>query len=151
MLFFELSLHTIEVGGKAVKTPGRGFVLTRFLLPFHRLEKEESVRLEDRKLSIQLENLFPLPQEYEVIRSARYGRNIHNPGLRSPGLERTKESRPHENDIQGSILRSDGIEPAFRNSPQQYHMIPKKGTNRNLASGSTTGYRQTPSPHEQAL
>jgi hypothetical protein len=38
----------IDVGAWAVKTPGRGFVLTRFLLPFHRLEKEEPVRLEDR-------------------------------------------------------------------------------------------------------
>jgi len=36
-------------GAPAVKTPGRGFVLTRFLLPFHRLEKEEPVRLEDTK------------------------------------------------------------------------------------------------------
>jgi hypothetical protein len=52
MVFFGLSFHTIGTGGKAVKTPGRGIVLTRFLLPFHRLEKEEPVRLEDRKLSI---------------------------------------------------------------------------------------------------
>jgi hypothetical protein len=55
-----LSFHPIEAGGKAVKTPGGGFVLTRFLLPFHRLEKEEPVRLEDRKLSIQIEHLFSL-------------------------------------------------------------------------------------------
>ncbi|MFA5327857.1 MAG: hypothetical protein WC384_08715, partial [Prolixibacteraceae bacterium] len=34
-----------------VKTSGRGFVLTRFLLPFHRLEKEEPVRLEDKNRS----------------------------------------------------------------------------------------------------
>jgi hypothetical protein len=67
MVFFGLSFHTIEAGGQAVKTPGGGFVLTRFLLPFHRLEKEEPVRLEDRKLSIQIEHLFSLTQEYEVI------------------------------------------------------------------------------------
>jgi hypothetical protein len=38
----------MKVSVWAVKTPGRGFVLTRFLLPFHRLEKEEPVRLEDK-------------------------------------------------------------------------------------------------------
>ena len=38
-----------EAGAWAVKTPGGGFVLTRFLLPFHRLEKEEPVRLEDKR------------------------------------------------------------------------------------------------------
>ncbi len=37
-----------QSGARAVKTPGRGFVLTRFLLPFYRLEKEEPVRLKDR-------------------------------------------------------------------------------------------------------
>ena len=37
-----------QSGAEAVKTPGGGFVLTRFLLPFHRLEKEEPVRLKDR-------------------------------------------------------------------------------------------------------
>jgi len=37
-----------QSGAGAVKTPGRGFVLTRFLLPFHQLEKEEPVRLKDR-------------------------------------------------------------------------------------------------------
>ncbi len=37
-----------QSGAGAVKTPGGGFVLTRFLLPFHRLEKEETVRLKDR-------------------------------------------------------------------------------------------------------
>ena len=37
----------IQASVWAVKTPGGGFVLTRFLLPFHRLEKEEPVRLED--------------------------------------------------------------------------------------------------------
>jgi len=41
-------------GAWGVKTPGRGFVLTRFLLPFHRLEKEEPVRLEDEKKSFYL-------------------------------------------------------------------------------------------------
>ena len=40
----------IEASARAVKTPGRGFVLTRFLLPFHRLEKEEPVRLEDKNI-----------------------------------------------------------------------------------------------------
>jgi hypothetical protein len=68
MVFFGLSFHPIEAGGWAVKTPGGGFVLTRFLLPFHRLEKEEPVRLEDRKLSIQIEHLFSLPKKYELIR-----------------------------------------------------------------------------------
>jgi hypothetical protein len=62
MGFFGLSFHTIEAGGQAVKTPGEGFVLTRFLLPFHRLEKEEPVRLEDRILSIQTEHHFSLPK-----------------------------------------------------------------------------------------
>ncbi len=41
-------------GVQAAKTPGRGFVLTRFLLPFHRLEKEEPVRFEDIKRKDQL-------------------------------------------------------------------------------------------------
>ena len=40
---------TIEASAEAVKTPGRGFVLTRFLLPFHRMEKEEPVLLEDKR------------------------------------------------------------------------------------------------------
>ena len=40
----------IEASARAVKTPGGGFVLTRFLLPFHRLEKEEPVRLEDKNI-----------------------------------------------------------------------------------------------------
>ena len=62
MGFFGLSFHTIEAGGQAVKTPGGGFVLTRFLLPFHRLEKEEPVRLEDGILSIQTEHHFSLPK-----------------------------------------------------------------------------------------
>ena len=39
-----------EASARAVKTPGRGSVLTRFLLPFHRMEKEEPVRLEDKKV-----------------------------------------------------------------------------------------------------
>jgi hypothetical protein len=43
----------IEASVQAVKTPGRGFVLTRFLLPFHRLEKEEPVRLEDKTILVQ--------------------------------------------------------------------------------------------------
>ena len=34
MVFFGLSFHTIEAGGKAVKTPGRGIVLTRFCFLF---------------------------------------------------------------------------------------------------------------------
>ncbi len=38
-----------EVDGWGVKMPGGGFILTRFLLPFHRLEKEEQVRLEDER------------------------------------------------------------------------------------------------------
>ncbi len=42
----------IGASGWAVKTPGGGFVLTRFLLPFHRMEKEEPVRLEDKNTSI---------------------------------------------------------------------------------------------------
>ena len=37
-----------QSGAGAVKTPGGGFVLTRFLLPFHRMEKEEPVRLKDK-------------------------------------------------------------------------------------------------------
>ncbi len=37
-----------QSGAGAVKTPGGGFVLTRFLLPFHRLEKEGPVRPKDR-------------------------------------------------------------------------------------------------------
>jgi hypothetical protein len=45
---FEFTLF--EAGARAVKTPGRGFVLTRFLLSFHRLEKKEPVRLEDKNL-----------------------------------------------------------------------------------------------------
>ena len=53
MAFFGLSPHTIEAGGQAVKTHGGGIVLTRFLLPFHRLEKEEPVRLEDRNSIVQ--------------------------------------------------------------------------------------------------
>jgi len=44
-------------GAWAVKTPGRGFVLTRFLLPFHRLEKEEPVRLEDKKKALSTEGV----------------------------------------------------------------------------------------------
>jgi hypothetical protein len=49
-----------EAGAWAAKTPGGGFVLTRFLLPFHRLEKEEPVRLENKTILVRNTNdLFP--------------------------------------------------------------------------------------------
>jgi len=35
LVSFGLSFASIEASGQAVKTPGGGFVLTRFLLPFH--------------------------------------------------------------------------------------------------------------------
>ena len=57
----ELAFNLFEAGAWAVKTPGGGFVLTRFLLLFHRMEKEEPVRLEDKRLRnlIHTDDLFP--------------------------------------------------------------------------------------------
>jgi len=49
-LAYKFAFTLLEASARAVKTPGRGFVLTRFLLPFHRMEKEEPVRLEDKKV-----------------------------------------------------------------------------------------------------
>jgi len=34
---------SIEASGQAVKTPGRGFVLTRFLLPFHPCPRQAGI------------------------------------------------------------------------------------------------------------
>ena len=33
--------EVLQSGARAVKSPGRGFDLTRFLHPFHQLEKDE--------------------------------------------------------------------------------------------------------------
>jgi hypothetical protein len=52
IIFFKFVLMNLEASAGGVKTPGGGFVLTRFLLPFHRMEKEEPVRLEDKKIWI---------------------------------------------------------------------------------------------------
>ena len=46
---FEMRIRWIEASVWGVKTAGRGFVLTRFLFPFHRLEKERPIRPEDKK------------------------------------------------------------------------------------------------------
>ena len=62
----QFAFALFEESAWAVKTPGGGFVLTRFLLPFHRLEKEEPVRLEDKKIEYK-SIIFFFPQEYEVI------------------------------------------------------------------------------------
>ena len=57
IIFFKFALMNLEASAWAVKTPGGGFVLTRFLLPFHRLEKEEPVRLEDKKIWIRTNHI----------------------------------------------------------------------------------------------
>ncbi|MFA5326399.1 MAG: hypothetical protein WC384_01280 [Prolixibacteraceae bacterium] len=63
IIILQITTQYIDRSGVwGVKTSGRGFVLTRFLLPFHRLEKEEPVRLEDKNRSILIA-LFLLPHK----------------------------------------------------------------------------------------
>jgi len=68
-----LGYASFEAGARAVKTPGGGFVLTRFLLPFHRMEKEEPVRLEYKKDDQSQYIILLSPQKIELIRKTTAG------------------------------------------------------------------------------
>ena len=59
MVFLYFGLTSIEASAMAVKTPGRGFVLTRFLLPFYRLEKEGPIRPEDKIITLKDDPFLP--------------------------------------------------------------------------------------------